>query len=231
MLPLRAFIVSLPIVLLLAATREQAPSSADLLLFNGRIFTGDRSQPWAESLAVRGDRIVAVGTGANVQAQVRAAQTIDLRGGLMIPGINDAHDHPGMAPYGVEAHTRVAPMADPTRDDVAAAIREAAQQAPPGAWIHLVAGFTAMTDPAATRAAMAPAAGDHPVLIKSWWGHGVIVNDRALALLGISDASIDPPGGHYQRDAAGHVNGKLEEYAGWQVIKGNVSAAGVANTV
>ena len=180
---------------------------------------------------MRGERIVAVGSNAEVQAQADAAQKIDLRGRLMIPGINDAHDHPGMAPYGVEAHTRVAPMDNPGLDDVAAAISVAARQAPPGTWIHLVTGFTAMTDPKATRAAVSPAAGEHPVLIKSWWGHGVILNDRAMALLGISDASTDPPGGRYQRDAAGHLNGKLEEYAGWQVIMRNVSSAGLAKTV
>ena len=149
----------------------------------------------------------------------------------MIPGINDAHDHPGLASYGVEAHTRVAPMEDPKLDDVAAAIGESARQAPPGAWIHLNAGFTAMTDPKATRAAIAAAAGDRPVLIKPWWGHGVILNDRALALLRISDASPDLPGGRYQRDGAGHINGKLEEYAGWQVLMRNVSTAGLAKTV
>jgi predicted amidohydrolase YtcJ len=122
-------------------------------------------------------------------------------------------------------------MDNPGLDDVATAIGVAARQVPPGTWIHLMTGFTAMTDPKATRAAIAEAAGDHPVLIKSWWGHGVILNDRALALLGISEASPDPPGGRYQRDATGHLTGKLEEYAGWQVIMRNVSTAGLAKTV
>ena len=216
--------------LLLCAAWQPIPT-ADLLLFNGRIFTGDRSQPWAESIAVRGDRIVAVGSNNDVTARAGAAERIDLGGRLMIAGINDAHDHPGMAPYGVEAHTRVPPMANPGLDDVAGALAAVARQASPGTWIHLMSGFTAMADPGATRAAIAAAAGEHPVLIKSWWGHGVILNDRALALLGITDASVDPPGGRYQRDANGHLNGKLEEYAGWQVIMRQASTAGLPKTV
>jgi predicted amidohydrolase YtcJ len=227
----RPVFVSLSLILLLAAACRPAAAPADLLLFNGRVFTGDRSRPWAESIAVRGDRIVAVGSNADVQSQAHATKRIDLHGRLLIPGINDAHDHPGMAPYGVEAHTRVAPMDDPTLDDVAAAIREAAQQAPPGAWIHLMTGFTAMTDPKATRAAVAKAAGDHPVLIKPWWGHGVILNDLALARLGITEASTDPPGGRYQRDATGRLTGKLEEYAGWHALMRLVSTAGLEKTV
>lgn len=207
------------------------PQAVDVLYVHGRIYTGDREHPWAEALAVRKERIVAVGDDAELQAATHSARTVDLKGRLVIPGINDAHDHPGMAPYGVEAHTRVPPMGDPGLDDVATAVADAARQAPPRAWIHLMSGFKAMTDPVTTRAAIAPVAGDHPVLIKSWWGHGVILNDRALALLGISDASKDPPGGHYQRDAAGHLNGKLEEYAGWQVIMRMVSSAGIKKTV
>lgn len=227
----RSLLVSLAVALVLATACQSRPPAADLVLFNGRIFTGDRSRPWAQSIAVRGDRIVAVGTDSDVKAHSDAKERIDLHGRLMIPGINDAHDHPGMAPYGVEAHTRVPPLGNPSLDDVAAAIGDAARQARPGAWIHLMAGFTAMTDPKATRAAIAPVAGDHPVLIKSWWGHGVILNDHALALMGIDDASTAPRGGRYQRDAAGHLTGKLEEYAGWQVIMRNVSAASLATTV
>jgi len=221
----------IPMLLIAPALAAAEPQSVDVLYAHGRIYTGDREHPWAEAIAVRKDRIIAIGTDAELQATTRPARAVDLKARLVIPGINDAHDHPGMAPYGVEAHTRVPPMGDPGLDDVAAAVADAARQAPPHAWIHLMSGFKTMADPVATRAAIAEAAGDHPVLIKPWWGHGVILNDRALALLGISDASKDPPGGHYQRDAAGHLNGKLEEYAGWQVIMRLVSDAGIEKTV
>lgn len=158
------------LMLITSALPAATPTPADAVYVHGRIYTGDAAQPWAEALAVRGDRVVAIGSDTELQAGVRAARRIDLRGRLVIPGINDAHDHAGMAPYGVEAHTRVPPMDDPELDDIAMAIGKAATQARPGAWIHLMSGFKAMADPVATRAAIAPVAGDHPVLIKSWWG-------------------------------------------------------------
>ena len=224
------YVVMLLTLMIAPIARQVTAIDADTVYQHGRIYTGDPTAPWAEALAVRGDRIVAVGADADITTRVRAARTVDLRGRLVIPGINDAHDHPGMTPFGVEAKTRTPPMADPDLADVSTAVREAAAGAPAGTWIQLVVGFKAMADPAGTRAAIATAAA-HPVFIKSWWGHGVILNDLALARLGISDASIDPPGGHYQRDAAGHITGKLEEYAGWQVMMRLMSETGLAATV
>src|ERR1019366_5644641 len=75
------------------------PTPPDLIVFNARIYTGVASQPWAEALAIRGDRIDAVGTTAAVRSKAGAAtHLIDAGGKLVIPGIKDAHDHPGAAP-------------------------------------------------------------------------------------------------------------------------------------
>ncbi len=211
-----------------AAAKPTAPPVADLVLTNGRVFTGDPAKPWAEAVAIRGERIVAVGSTTEVLAQAGKASTIDLGGRLLVPGINDAHDHAGAVPFGVEAHTQRPPMEDPPLADVAAAVRKAASGAPAGAWISLTTGATAMFDPAGTRAAIAAAAGGHPVLIKSWWGHGVILNDAGLKALGIGQDVIDPPGGRYQRDASGRLTGKLEEYAGWIVLEKLHSSASPA---
>ncbi len=196
-----------------------AQADPDLVLTNGRIFTGDPARPWAEAVAISGARIAAVGSAADIRAKAGKADTIDLGGRLLIPGINDAHDHPGAAPFGVEAHTRTAPMANPSLAEVAEAIGAAAATAPKGTWIMLTTGDPALFDPAGTRAAIAPVAGDHPVLVRAWWGHGVILNDAGMKVLGIKQDVSDPPGGHYQRDASGRLNGKLEEYAGWIVLE------------
>jgi len=75
--------------LLLSACAAAAP---DTVLLNGKIFTANPSQPWAEALAVRGERIVAVGDTAAMAAEAGAStRRIDLRGAVVVPGLNDAH--------------------------------------------------------------------------------------------------------------------------------------------
>jgi hypothetical protein len=83
---------------LLAACRGPAPTPrptpVDLVIIGGRVFTGDPERPWAEAIAIRGDRIVAVGTTAEIGvAHADARRTIAVDGRLVIPGINDAHVH------------------------------------------------------------------------------------------------------------------------------------------
>ena len=86
-----------PLVLALGC----APPAADLVLLNGRVFTADPARPWAEALAIRGDRIVAVGTSAETAALAsEGTSTRDLDGRTVIPGLDDAHvvDPGGEAP-------------------------------------------------------------------------------------------------------------------------------------
>jgi predicted amidohydrolase YtcJ len=205
--------------LTLAATARAAPAP-DLILRNGHIFTGDPATPWAEALAIRGDRILAVGGNDAVgRAAAPGARVMDLGGRMAIPGINDAHDHLGEAPFGTRATTRRPPMADPSLAELTEAIAEAARTAPKGGWIAAAAGRSAMNDVKGVRAAIEAAGGDHPVVVHAWWGHGVILNARGLSALRIDDRVIDMPGGHYERDAAGHLTGKLEEYAAWTAFR------------
>jgi hypothetical protein len=78
--------------MLCAAAARCAPPSPDFVLLNARVFTADPSRPWAEALAIRGDRIVAVGTTAEVRALAGSAtSTRDLGGRTVLPGFNDAH--------------------------------------------------------------------------------------------------------------------------------------------
>ncbi|MCK5740465.1 amidohydrolase family protein, partial [bacterium] len=66
----------------------------DWLFTNGRIWTVNPQQPWAEVLAVSGNRILAVGKGSDLKSLVSAGtQIVDLKGRLLLPGFNDAHLH------------------------------------------------------------------------------------------------------------------------------------------
>jgi len=73
------------------ATGERAVIT--LALVNGRIWTGNAQQPAAEAVAIAGDRIVAVGTTADIRGRAGTAETIDLAGRFVVPGFIDSHVH------------------------------------------------------------------------------------------------------------------------------------------
>lgn len=119
--------------LLSAPGKAAVPAFADLVLTNGRVFTGDRARPWAEAVAIKGERIVALGSSTEMRAKAGAAENIDLGGRLLVAGINDAHDHAGAVRFGVEAQTQRSPMDDPPLAHVTEAVRQASASAPAGA--------------------------------------------------------------------------------------------------
>jgi predicted amidohydrolase YtcJ len=210
----------------------QGSRSADLILYNGRIFTGDAAQPWAQAIAIRDSRVVTVGADAAVRPMAGSqTRMIDLAGRMVMPGINDAHDHVGAVPFGTEAVTERAPMADPTLADLGKALRTAAARAPRGTWVYAAAGPSAMADAGAARAAIEAVSGDHPAMLIAWWGHGIIVNKLGLTALGINENVRDMPGGRYERDATGRLTGKMEEYAGWAALQRLHTGAGRPATV
>ena len=66
----------------------------DLVLLGGKVFTSDTARPWTEAVAIRGERIVAVGTTADLRRLAGAStRVIDVGGRVVVPGFNDAHDH------------------------------------------------------------------------------------------------------------------------------------------
>lgn len=93
---LRAALVTLaaPCLLTTAAPLRQS-SGADIVLVGGRIYTGNSDQPRVEALAIRGDRVAAVGNNKIILTSATArTRVIDLAGRMAMPGINDAHDTP-----------------------------------------------------------------------------------------------------------------------------------------
>ena len=208
------------LVLAIAACGSTTPApkpapAIDLVLTGGKVFTADSRRPWAEAVAIAGDRIAAVGTSAEIRTLPGISdrtRTIDVGGRLVIPGINDAHvHHPSTwKPVRVDV-----PAQDPTIEQTLAAVRAAAPAHPPGTWLAARFGSEAYDDPNATRTALDAAAPDHPVLLHDRAGHAALVSSAALAVLGITDATPDPPHGHYGRDASGRLTGWLHESANW----------------
>jgi predicted amidohydrolase YtcJ len=201
----RPLTLVLALLALAAAAHAQAP---DLLLTHGHIYTGDPAHPWVDSLAITGDHIT-----ANLTPGPHT-QVIDLHGRMAMPGINDAHDHVGGAPFGVEFHTKTPPPANPSLAEITTAIQTAALTAKPGEWIHGTIGRDPIVHPKETRAALDLAAPNNPVMLESWNGHGLVFNSAGLKKIGIDDSVKDIPGGRYDRDTDGHLTGLLEENTG-----------------
>lgn len=196
---------------------------ADLVLINGRVFTADTARPTADALAIRGERIVAVGTTAEIAALAgEKTRTIDLHQRVVTPGFNDAHVHFGPDPKGftVQLETN-----EPSWAQTSAAIEQAVQQKPPGTWIFVTVGYGVVLDESVTRAALDKLAPDHPVLLRAYYGHGYIANSKALPLLQLANDEPDPAGGHYERIAGSNeINGRFWEYAQWRPTRALASA-------
>ncbi|CAN5706756.1 amidohydrolase [soil metagenome] len=106
---------------------------ADLILTNGRIWTGDEARPWVEAAAVRGDRIMAVGSGAEVQRhQAAGTRVIDLAGRMATPGFIDNHTHFNQA-GALLLGINLLDVAEPRL--LTRRVREARARLPDGAWI------------------------------------------------------------------------------------------------
>jgi predicted amidohydrolase YtcJ len=210
----RHLLILLTCGLTLAATPLGAqPAPADLILHNGRIYTVTPNQPRANALAIRGDRLVAVGTDADVLA-LRGPQTrvIDLEGHTVIPGLHDAHGHfTGLG----QSLQRLDFRSTTSFDQVVEMVRKAAATARPGEWI-LGRSWDQNRWPDKvfpTAAALDEVAPDNPVYLTRVDGHAAIANRLALAAGGVTRDTKDPDGGEIIRDANGNPTGVLIDRA------------------
>jgi len=190
------------------------PQPADLVIVNGKVFTAVSGAPFAEALAIRGERIVEVGPTAAIRKFAGAeTRVIDARGRLVVPGFNDAHTHPDTPPPGVRIAQGDTPMPDPTFKEVQKLVAEAVATNPKGTWIFGEIGATIIDDAEATRFSLDEVSKDHPVVLRAWTGHGTFFNTAAMKVLGLSETEPDPPGGFFGRLRKGGSNRTLSGFA------------------
>jgi predicted amidohydrolase YtcJ len=194
-----------------AATRPASP--ADLVFLGGKVFTADPARPWAQALAITGDRITAVGTAAEIRAAAGpTARVVALEGRVVVPGFNDAHTHVG--PGQVAGVDVSLPSNDPALGDVVRGLTAEAARAPAGTWLRGTIGARVLDDPAATRQTLDAVAPNHPVFLSAWTGHGALLNTAALRALGVADEEPDPAGGRFERlRGTNRLSGIVHEYA------------------
>jgi predicted amidohydrolase YtcJ len=206
-------------------TTDAAPAS--LILHGGTVRTLDARDRVATAIAVRGERIAAVGDDASALAlRGPGTQVVDLAGRCVVPGFFDAHPH--LDRLGLRARAGV-PIAHCTSvAQIVDAVREAAARTPPGEWIVTLPmgappdGY--FTEPSQLAEGRFPdrhdldrAAPEHPVFIRSPWGWWsrlplpAVANSRAMALAGVGRDTPDPYRIEIVRDASGEPTGVFLE--------------------
>jgi predicted amidohydrolase YtcJ len=210
--------------LALAACSEQSgstgngpvPDHADMVIRNARIWTGVPTSPWASALAIRGDRIVAVGEAADVDPLIGAGtEIIDSPAGLVVPGFIDSHVH--LLSSGFELSSIRLRDAQ-TPGEFARRIGEFAANLGPGEWIEGGSwDHQNWGGELPRRDWIDPVTVDRPVFVSRLDGHMALANSKALELAGIDRDTPDVEGGEIVRDADGEPTGILKDNAMAQV--------------
>ena len=204
------------LAILLAAACRPAPPPADLVLVNGKIITVDSTDRIAEAIAVRGDRIVAVGTTAEVERLVgKTTRRIDLGGKAVTPGLIDAHAH--FLAGGTDRLTQIdlSHAAVSTIADVEAKVAARVAATAKGAWVQ-GRGWdegTLTERRLLTAVDLDRVAPDNPVWLGQTTGHYGVANSVAIRLARIDRHTKDPPAGTIDRDGSGNPTGVLKESA------------------
>ncbi|HEY7509726.1 MAG TPA: amidohydrolase [Vicinamibacteria bacterium] len=198
--------------LLLAAAAVAPPAPADLVLTGAAVYTMDPARSWAEAVAVRGGRIVFVGSGEGARALAGPrTRVLDLAGRMVLPGFHDAHIHPVSG--GVEL-TQCNLNDLPDEAAVVAQVRTCAEAARPDGWV-VGGGWALPVFPGgvALKATLDAATGGRPAYLSAADGHSAWVNTKALAIAGVTAATRDPVNGRIERNADGDPVGTLRESA------------------
>lgn len=193
------------------ASAKVAPT---LVLFNGKIWTGEPDRPEAQALAVAGSRVVAVGSDEEMHALADAdTRLVDLARRRVVPGFIDSHVH--MLSAGEEL---LAPdfRSARSREDFAERVGRAVESLPPGTWLTSGAwdheNWPGTREP--TRELLDAVSPAHPVFISRLDGHMGVANSLALSLAGIGATTPNPPGGTIVKDPqTGEPSGLLKDAA------------------
>jgi predicted amidohydrolase YtcJ len=201
-----AFVVTLPTV-------YAQTLGADLVVINANVRTMDSSKPKAEAFAIKGRKIFAVGSNADIKKYVNAnTKTIDAKGKLVIPGFNDAHVHfleGGYQLSSVDLRDAKSP------EEFVNRIKEFTAKLPKGRWIlggkwdH--ENWTPNNLP--TAAMIDAVTPDNPVFIDRLDGHMSLANSLAMKLANVDKTVKEVAGGEIVRDSNGDLTGVFKESA------------------
>lgn len=203
------------------APPARAAEPADLVLRHGHIYrVPERGSAWAQAVAIRAGRYVAIGTDAQVRPYIGpATQVVDLQGRMAMPGLADAHIHPIDGAYEALYSCTLPPEGG--LPEVLAAVKACAQRAGPDDWIVGAAYSSRMAPALEKREALRlldDASGGKPVVLRDDTFHNRWVNSEVLKRAGIQAGATPPPGGLYVFDQ-GEPTGLLKEFPAFDKVQ------------
>jgi predicted amidohydrolase YtcJ len=219
---MKNLIFALSILIIMINGSFAQKEEADLVIINGKILTIDKEYPLARAIAVKGEKIIAVGSTAEISKMIRKGFTkvIDAKERLVIPGFNDAHVHFGpLDPGYIELRYTTDPsvITEKVRKQVAKS--KPGELIKGGHWEHEM--FTDKKWP--TKDLIDKVSPDNPVMLSRADGHSVLVNSYILRASGITKSTPNPFGGEIQKDpVSGEPTGIIKENAQSLIKTGEV---------
>jgi len=194
----------------------------DLIINNGKVITVDKDFSFAEAVAVKDGKILAVGDRDEIEnLRGPKTKTLDLKGNVLMPGINDSHLHltwliVSVPPYMLDlSFPKVRSL-----KDIRELVKEAVSKAKPGEWIvgagwnqGIVEELAADLNRVPNKSDLDDIAPDNPVWLREFSYHTAFANTMALSLAGITKDTPDPENGKYHKDRNGEPDGYLVETA------------------
>ncbi len=204
---------------LLSACSKQETESADLIFKNGVIYTVDPARPWAEAIAIKGDRILRVGSNEDIEAlRSDKTQVTDLGGQFAMPGFIEGHGHfSGLG----QSLLNLNFMKAKSWDEIVQMVAEKVKTAKPGEWI-IGRGWhqEKWSEPLAQNVlgypyhdALSAVSPNNPVMLSHASGHSLFANAKAMEIAGVTAETPSPSGGEIVRDSRGKAIGVFEERA------------------
>lgn len=200
------------------STTPHTDTTADLIVLGGPIATLDSAMPWAEAMAIKNGRLLAIGSKNEIHDAHHGTETVihDLQGKTAMPGLHDAHNHHQIAGKAALMEVEFLPTA--SLDEIMSMIEAYASELPRDAWV--VGGSWGSTlipelEHPSVKERLDAAAGGRPVLLVDDSHHNKWANSKALALAGITAETADPEDGTIMRYAGTQEpTGVLFETAG-----------------
>ena len=210
-----AFLVTSMIICLAGCHAPPVKTQADVVFTNGKIFTVDQDQPFAEAMAINNGKILALGGQPAVAHLIGpSTRTIDLAGGTVLPGLVDGHLHPVRGAIKGLYDCTFPFSANPKQ--IQQAVANCVEQQPDDAWIvggQWDSGFFTRFKIESPKAFLDQVSGDKAILLRDDSLHNIWVNSRALELAGFNRNTPNPGSGTIVRGPDGEPNGILLETA------------------
>ncbi|MFF7080976.1 amidohydrolase [Streptomyces lavendulae] len=210
----------------IAPSPEQHPGTADLVVRNAKVFTGDPGRPAAVAVAVRDGRILALGDDHDLAGLVGpATRVVDALGRRVVPGLNDSHLHVIRGGLNYVLELRWDGVRSLRR--ALAMLREQAGRTPKGQWIRVVGGWTPeqfAERRMPTVAELNAAAPDTPVFVLHLY-QSALMNRAAVRAAGFTRDTPDPRGGQIVRGRDGEPTGVLLAAPGALVLYSTLARA------